>query len=204
MIPAAWALGGLGLALVIWPWRRAGRWGGRAPWPVRHPWPRSRYRRARLGDSTTRAVALGDVTPYDVADAIVLIAIALRSGRGLTESLESVSAILPGPTATQVARVAAAYRWGLAPEEAWAQVPQVWRPAALAWQICELAGTSPSALLLQAADRIRSTEDRRIEAATARAGVLLVIPLGVAFLPAFIATTVIPVLLIVLGEVASG
>ena len=39
------------------------------------------------------------------------------------------------------------------------------------------------------------TEDARVEAAVQRAGVLLVLPLGLAFLPGFVGTTVVPVVL---------
>ncbi len=48
-------------------------------------------------------------------------------------------------------------------------------------------------------ERMRVAEARRVEAALQRAGVLLVLPLGVCFLPGFVATTVVPVVLVLLG-----
>ena len=50
-----------------------------------------------------------------------------------------------------------------------------------------------------AASRMREAEVRRVEAAVSRAGVLLVLPLGLCFLPGFVGTTVGPVVLRLLG-----
>ncbi len=45
-------------------------------------------------------------------------------------------------------------------------------------------------------------ESRRVEAAVQRAAVLLVLPLGACFLPGFVATTVAPVVLHLVGGLA--
>jgi len=57
-------------------------------------------------------------------------------------------------------------------------------------------------LLTAAAGRMRAEESRRVEASVHRAGVLLVLPLGACFLPGFVATTVAPVVLHLLGGLA--
>jgi hypothetical protein len=49
---------------------------------------------------------------------------------------------------------------------------------------------------------MRAEESRRVEASVHRAGVLLVLPLGACFLPGFVATTVAPVVLHLLGGLA--
>lgn len=134
-------------------------------------------------------------TTYDVADALVLLSLALRSGMGQREALERVAGASHGPVASHLASVAAALRWGQSGPDAWSFVPAVWRPAALAWEVAEHAGAAPAQLVEEAAWRIREREDRRLQAAAARAGVRLVLPLGLAFLPAFACTAVVPVVL---------
>lgn len=134
-------------------------------------------------------------TPHDVADALVLLAVALRSGIGQYEALECVGRLSDGQVRDQVRAVAAALRWGRTSSEAWRLTGAVWRPVAVAWQVAAASGAGPAELTEDAARRVREREDRRTEAATARAGVLLVLPLGLAFLPSFACTTVIPVVL---------
>jgi Flp pilus assembly protein TadB len=130
-----------------------------------------------------------------VADALVLLALALRSGMGQRESLECVARACDGAVARQLRAVSAALRWGRPSQEAWAYAPAIWRPAALAWQVSETTGAGPAQLVEDASWRIRDREDRRLEAAGGRAAVRLVLPLGAAFLPAFACTSVIPVVL---------
>lgn len=147
------------------------------------------------GVSDARTAAAPRATTYDVADALVLLSLALRSGMGQREALERVAGAGHGPVASHLASVAAALRWGQPGPDAWSFVPAVWRPAALAWEVAEHAGAAPAQLVEEAAWRIREREDRRLQAAAARAGVRLVLPLGLAFLPAFACTAVVPVVL---------
>jgi pilus assembly protein TadC len=130
-----------------------------------------------------------------VADALVLLSLALRSGMGQREALERVALASDGQVAGHLRSVAAALQWGRPGREAWGYAPAVWRPAALAWELAEAAGAAPAQLVEEAAWRIRDGEDRRLQAAAARAGVRLVLPLGLAFLPAFACTAVVPVVL---------
>jgi pilus assembly protein TadC len=134
-------------------------------------------------------------TVYAVADALSLLALALRAGLGPVEALETVADRLGGRVGRDLAVVAAAHRWGEDSAAAWTRVDDVWRPAALAWHAAALAGAAPGALLDAAAGQLREAEDERIEEAVQRAGVLLVLPLGLAFLPGFVCTTVVPIVL---------
>lgn len=142
-------------------------------------------------------------TQHDVADALALLALVLRSGVGQSEALERVAQVSEGPVAAHLRAVTAALRWGRPSGEAWAYAPAAWGPAALAWQVAERAGAGPAQLIEEASWRIREREDRRLETAGARAGVRLVLPLGLAFLPAFACTAVIPVVL-ALGQSVLG
>jgi pilus assembly protein TadC len=141
------------------------------------------------GSASERAAA----TVHAAAEALDLCALALRAGLGATEALEEVGSRLGGAAGHDLLVVAAASRWGQPPEVAWAHVGAAWRPAALAWQAAERSGAAPAELVAAAADRIRAAEDERIEAAVQRAGALLVLPLGACFLPGFLCTTVLPV-----------
>lgn len=144
-------------------------------------------------------------TVAEAADALTLLALALRSGCGPVEALDDVSCRVDGPAGRQLRAVAVAHRWGLDPDDCWRFAPAVWAPAALAWRAALTAGVSPAALVDRAADVLRDGESRRVETALARAGVLLVLPLGICFLPGFVATTVVPVVLQLLhGFAGSG
>lgn len=135
------------------------------------------------------------VTVDAAADALVLCALALRAGLGPIEALEAVADKVGGPVAHHLRVVASAHRWGQDAATSWAHVGEAWRPAALAWQAAEQSGAAPAGVVLAAAERMRREESSRVEAAVQRAGVLLVLPLGACFLPGFIGTTVVPVVL---------
>lgn len=143
-----------------------------------------------------RAATLGDA-----AEALTLLAAALRGGSGAVECLEAVAAVDTGPAGRELAVVAAAHRWGEPPDRAWERVGPGWGPAAAAWHAALAAGAAPAGLVEAAAERMRAAEARRVEAAVHRSGVLLVLPLGACFLPGFVATTVVPVVLLLLGAV---
>ena len=156
-----------------------------------------------LAGVASRPQVARQATPHDVADALALLALALRSGMGQSEALERVAQVSEGPVAAHLRAVTAALRWGRPSGEAWAYAPVTWGPAAMAWQVAERAGAGPAQLIEEASWRIREREDRRLETAGARAGVRLVLPLGLAFLPAFACTAVIPVVL-ALGQSVLG
>ncbi|MFW5470735.1 type II secretion system F family protein [Knoellia sp. CPCC 206435] len=166
-------------------------------WPPARPSP-PRSPSLRAGGEGNRAKDPGVPGPATVdaaADALVLVALALRSGLAPVEALEAVADMVPGPVGHQLRVVASAHRWGQDAATAWSYVDQAWRPAALAWVAAERSGAAPGGVVLAAAGRMRRQEASRVEAAVQRAGVLLVLPLGLCFLPGFAATTVVPVVL---------
>jgi Flp pilus assembly protein TadB len=161
------------LAVLLWPARAGVVLGGPG-----------RLRQAGRNDLRT--------TVFDLADSLTLLALALRSGTGPLAALDHVAVVASGPIREHLQSVAAAGRWGVDHERMWDYAPPAWEPARTAWRIAVVAGAPPADLLERAADRIRESEVRRLEAASGRAGSLLVLPLGCAFLPAFACTTVIP------------
>lgn len=141
------------------------------------------------------------VPVVEVANAIDLLALALRGGVGLLEAVEAVGARLEDPLGAHLLTVAAAQRWGVESVEAWASVPSAWQPAARALRMAATAGIAPADVLEQASQEMRLTEEQRLEVATARLGVRVVLPLGLVFLPAFVLTTVVPIVMALAAQV---
>jgi hypothetical protein len=133
--------------------------------------------------------------PADVADALALLALALEAGIGQDDALDRVARCSDGAVRSSLRSVTAALRWGWPVPQAWACASPVWSVAATAWHVAEVTGAPVATLVADASQRLRDDEARRVEAAIARTGVLLVLPLGLAFLPAFACTSVIPVVL---------
>ncbi len=155
-------------------------------------------RRPRAG----RAPGVRPPTVDEAAAALTLLAASLRGGAGPVECLEAVAALDPTPAGRDLAVVAAAHRWGEPPDRAWQHVGPGWSPAAVAWHAALSAGAAPAGLLDAAAGRMRRAESRRLEACLHRSAVLLVLPLGLCFLPGFVATTVVPLVLLLVGGLA--
>lgn len=128
----------------------------------------------------------------DVAAALELLAAALASGAPVLHALDEVAAVSGAVVSSHLRTVAVALRWGVPASEAWDGVPDLWWPARQALCLAESTGAAPAALLAQAAQAIRRNEDARLEAGAARLGVLLVVPLGLCFLPAFFLIAVVP------------
>lgn len=174
-----WTVALVVMAVSLWP----GRGLPSSPRPVRE---RSR--------GTTPGL-----TVEEVADASVLLALALQSGRGLAQALEEVADVASPGAAADLARVGAALRWGRPMGEAWGYAREVWGPTATAFVVADAVGAPSAQVLLDASTTLRETEARRLEQAGGTAAVMLVLPLGLCFLPAFIATAVVPLVAVLVG-----
>ena len=151
--------------------------------------PRTRRERERL---------LADL-PF-VAD---LLAAALRAGTPTDSGLRVVGTAVGGLLGRQLLRTADGLRLGLQPTDAWAALRTVPESARLADAICRTAdsGAAVARALERLADGLRTTGAARVESAAQRLGVLMVLPLGLCFLPAFIFAGIAPVIVAVLGGV---
>jgi hypothetical protein len=157
------------------------------------------------GDGTGSGAVVRSVVPVaEVAGVIDLLALTLRSGVGLVEAMEAVATRVRGPLGLHLRTVAAAGRWGVEDATAWASVPATWQPAARALRMAATAGVPPADALAGAANEVRRAEQQRLEVATATLGVRIVLPLGLVFLPAFILTTVVPIVLALAQQVLSS
>lgn len=168
-------------------------------------WP-GRGERTRVSEFEPGGAGAGgggerDPSGPDVADLLDLLALALRGGAGISESLLLVGNAGTGERGARLRSVGAALRWGLAPEAAWADAGPEWAPAAAALRLAAVAGVPPADVLVRAASDLRRDHRARLAEETARVGVRLVLPLGLTFLPAFVLASVVPIVLALAGSV---
>jgi Flp pilus assembly protein TadB len=132
-----------------------------------------------------------------------LLAAALRAGAPVERAAEAVADALGGPLGARLRRTARSLRLGAGPAEAWGHLAEV-RGADRLIAAAIRSSTSGGALagaLGRLADDLRADRAVTFEAAAQRAGVLIVLPLGLCFLPAFLLAGLVPVLVAVLGDV---
>lgn len=189
------ALGGLALAVAV------GGWFGLAAGVVAAV-ALDRGAR-RLPDSRQRSRRLAEAAELPLA--ADLLAVALRSGAPMDRAAGAVGEALPGPLAERLGRVARVLQLGGTPAEAWeelATLPGGHRFAAAAVRSAE-HGSALAGALGRLADDLRAERAVAVEAVARRAGVLIVLPLALCFLPAFILAGLVPVIVAVLGDVLS-
>ncbi|WP_327033176.1 type II secretion system F family protein [Micromonospora ureilytica] len=139
----------------------------------------------------------------DLPLAADLLAAAMRAGAPVDRSVLAVAEALDGPLADRLVRVGRTLLLGGGPAEAWSAldgVPGAERltPAALR---SANSGAALAGALTRLADDLRADRATAAEASARRAGVLIVLPLGLCFLPAFILAGLVPVIVAVLGDV---
>jgi pilus assembly protein TadC len=155
----------------------------------------------RLEPARVRGRRLREVA--DLPLAADLLAAALRSGAPVELAVASVAEALGGPLGERLGTVGRSMRLGAEPGEAWAHLS----PVAGAERLTAAAirssasGAAFAGALTRIADDLRADNAVAAEAAARRAGVLIVLPLGLCFLPAFILAGLVPVVLAVLGDV---
>ena len=132
-----------------------------------------------------------------------LLAAALRAGAPVDRAAAAVADALDGPLGARLGRIARSLRLGAGPQEAWSHLAGVTgaeRLVAAAVRSSASGGALAAALERLAGD-LRAERSLAVEAAAQRAGVLIVLPLGLCFLPAFLLAGLVPVLVAVLGDV---
>jgi pilus assembly protein TadC len=142
----------------------------------------------------------------DLPFAIDLVAAALRAGATPDAALRVVAEAVRGPVGIRFSRVEQALRLGIPAAEAWSYLGDVDGAVRVA-RAAQRSGHSGAALagaLVRIADDLRSDCALASEAAARRAGVLVVLPLGLCFLPAFVLTGLVPVIVAVIGGVLNA
>lgn len=135
--------------------------------------------------------------------AVDLLAAALRAGAPPESAVLVVGEALTGPVGDRLIGVGRALRAGLPAAEAWdrlADVPGAGRLVRAAVRSTD-SGAALTGTLERLADDLRADRSAAAEAEAQRAGVLAVLPLGLCFLPAFLLTGVVPVVVAAIGDV---
>ncbi|MFI5835087.1 type II secretion system F family protein [Micromonospora sp. NPDC051300] len=139
----------------------------------------------------------------DLPLAADLLAAALRAGAPVDRSALAVAEALGGPLADRLGRVGRTLHLGGTPTEAWAHLRPVTGAGSLVGAAIRSSnsGAALAGALTRLADDLRAERSTAAEASARRAGVLIVLPLGLCFLPAFILAGLVPVIVAVLGDV---
>ncbi len=125
------------------------------------------------------------------------LAACVSAGAGPREAAEAVGDSLGGPVGERLARTAAELRLGGEPADAWGRLGAIPGAAGLA-RCLERAGATgaPAAdPVSRLAEGLRTERAREAAARAQRAGVLMVGPVGLCFLPAFLVVGVVPVVI---------
>ncbi|NBM16568.1 type II secretion system F family protein [Streptomyces sp. GC420] len=165
---------------------------------LRRPRPAAR---ARTAQARTEAA---DAT--DVPLAADLLAACIAAGAAPVEAAEAVGESLGGPVGERLARIAAELRLGGEPEEAWARLAEIPQARELARCLAR-AGTSGAPAARSVARLAVGLRAERARTATAKArtaAVLITAPVGLCFLPAFLALGVAPVVIGLAGALLGG
>lgn len=135
-----------------------------------------------------------------------LLAACIAAGAGPVIAAQAVGEALGGPVGEGLARGAAEVRLGGQPADAWRRLASLPGAAALA-RLLERADESGLPAAVPAARLAADARADRARAATARArraAVLVSAPVGLCFLPAFVAVGVLPVVIGLAGGVLRG
>ena len=156
---------------------------------------------SRLEPASARARR--DQALADLPFAADLLAGALRSGAPTERAARIVGTALTGPIGRQLVSVADGLKLGLDPTDAWSAMRAVPEAIRLASAVVGSAdsGAAVAGALERLADGLRVSAAARVESSAQRLGVLMVLPLGLCFLPAFIFAGIAPVIVAVLSGV---
>jgi pilus assembly protein TadC len=135
--------------------------------------------------------------PWREAGAWDELASCLRAGLSLDRAVRAVAASLPGPVAAALTEVADLLALGADAAEAWA--PALDEPAtgrlARAARRSARSGAAVADVATTVAADVRAEAAEAVSARAERAGVLVAGPLGLCFLPAFLALGIAPVVI---------
>lgn len=152
-----------------------------------------------VADTTTEVSGSvpGKPDPLAVAASLDLLGACLRAGLPVSAAITAMASTAPKPMADSLRRVADLLALGADPETAWSEAALDPDTEALARMARRSArsGSSLSSSMAELAERSRGDAEDLAAAAAERAGVLISGPLGLCFLPAFIALGIVPVVI---------
>ncbi|MFE1328407.1 type II secretion system F family protein [Streptomyces sp. NPDC058741] len=135
-----------------------------------------------------------------------LLAACIAAGAGPVVAAQAVGEALGGPVGETLARGAAEVRLGGEPGAAWRTLAAVPGAEGLARLLerADVSGLPAAAPVARLAAEARADWGRAATARARRAGVMVSAPVGLCFLPAFIAVGVLPVVIGLAGGVLGG
>ncbi|WP_327305356.1 type II secretion system F family protein [Streptomyces sp. NBC_01298] len=135
-----------------------------------------------------------------------LLAACLAAGAGPVDAAEAVGESLGGPVGDRLAMAGAELRLGGEPGAAWGRLAEIPGARALAECLERSARTGAPAAepVSRLASTLRADRARRAGARAQRAAVLVTAPVGLCFLPAFLALGVAPVVIGMASGLLSG
>ncbi|MEU9228278.1 type II secretion system F family protein [Streptomyces massasporeus] len=135
-----------------------------------------------------------------------LLAACIAAGAGPVIAAQAVGEALGGPVGGALARGAAEVRLGGEPGAAWRRLGAVPGAGALARLLerADVSGLPAAVPVARLAAEARADWGRAATARARRAGVMVSAPVGLCFLPAFIAVGVLPVVIGLAGGVLTG
>jgi Flp pilus assembly protein TadB len=139
----------------------------------------------------------------ELAVAADLMSAALRAGVPVSSAVLTVGEALEGPLAPRLTQIGRELAAGVPPRLAWerlADIDAARRITNAARRSAE-SGAAMSGALTRCADDLRADAAHDRQARLQRASVLLVLPLGLCFLPAFLLAGLVPVIFAVLSEI---
>jgi pilus assembly protein TadC len=141
----------------------------------------------------------------DLPFAADLLAAALRAGAAPDVAARCTGKALRGPLGERLERVERSLRLGASAEEAWSYLGTAHGVGRLVQAAVrsQHSGAAFAGSLQRVADDLRAERLVAADAAGRRSGVLIVLPLGLCFLPAFVLAGLVPVIVAVLGDVLS-
>jgi pilus assembly protein TadC len=135
-----------------------------------------------------------------------LLAACIAAGAGPVIAAQAVGEALGGPVGDGLARGAAEVRLGGEPADAWRGLASIPGAAALARLLerADESGLPAAGPVARLAADVRAGRARTATAGARRAAVLVTAPVGLCFLPAFVAVGVLPVLIGLAGGLLNG
>jgi pilus assembly protein TadC len=154
-----------------------------------------------LRRSRTAAGHRHEAVQRDLPVVCDLLAVCLAAGTPTGAAVAAVAGAVPGPLGEGLTEVGALYRLGAAPRQAWAGAPRGTEALARVLVRAGESGSTVVPALHRLAADLRSTQRGDVEAAVRRAGVWVLAPLGLCFLPAFLCLGVVPLVLGIAADV---
>jgi hypothetical protein len=157
--------------------------------------------RALRGGTAGDERALPAALLRDLPGACDLLGVCLGAGLPVGAALAAVGETLAAPLGPQLSAVAALYRMGAEPRRAWADIPAELGSLGRTLIRGGESGSSVVPALSALAADTRAAARTAVEADVRRAGVWVLAPLGLCFLPAFVCLGVVPLVLGIAGDV---